>query len=368
MNVHSTKPSIAIANLNQLAMLEGPAEVCLPDLVEILRSFVRFDGLKMSWTDAQDKVRAIWHVSPDMGAGSSSSILFQERFYNNLETKAVVATSALLRNPKKIDNCARYGAGFFDTELYATILQPLGFRHALRLVLHSHGHPLGFLTLTRGDDERPFSLEDERRLHQVQDILSQAMAKRVGPEDHDLVASGDTAMLLCDPSGAIRNLTNNAQQFLNYIFAPDCLLADLGRSVLPQARQWLLPIVARADRPLSRTNGKVAALYRQTRWGGFSARAYRMNASEPGGTSLVSVNLTRYVPLAVRLMRLEAVRTLPKREKEVCLLLAHGCSAPDIAVRLTMSVHTVIGHVASLYDRFEVSSRDQLVVSLLLAE
>jgi len=363
----SMKPSIAVANLNQIAMLEGNAEACLPDLVEVLRGFVQFDGLKMSWTDHQHRVRAIWHVSPDMSAGSSSSVLFQQKFYNNLEKEAVIATSALLLDPAKIDNCARYGPEFYDSELYATILQPLGFRHALRLVLHDMGHPIGFLTLTRGEDEKPFSAEDERRLMQVQGILSHAMAKREAANDDELVTSDDTAMLICDLAGKIRHLSNQGQQFLNYIFAPACLPEDLDRSTSARATQWLLPIVRQADLPATRSATRCPSLYKRTRWGGFSARAYRMSPSAAEGESLSCVTLTRHVPLALRLMRLEPVRALPKREKEVCLLLANGRSMPDIALRLAMSINTVTGHVTSLYNRFAVNSRDQLLVQLLTA-
>ena len=231
-----------------------------------------------------------------------------------------------MKTPFKVDNCARYGAAFFDTELYDAILKPLGFKHALRLALHGGGRPVGFLTLTRGDDEKPFSTEDERRLLQVQEILSHAMAKPVeakqaGEAESPLVPSGDTAMLICDLNGDLRHLSNDAQQFLNFIFAPDCLVADLDRPLAAQVRWWLLPLIRQLTTPAPSRANSAPGLYRQTKWGGFSARAYRLTPAEEGGDSLACVTLTRHVPLPLRLMRLQPVKALPRRDQLMVLLL-----------------------------------------------
>ena len=85
MSYGLTKPSIAVANLRQVATLSGPSEYRLPDLAEILRGYVPFDGFKMTWTDESDRQAAVWHVSPDMRAGSESITLFHDRFYNNID-------------------------------------------------------------------------------------------------------------------------------------------------------------------------------------------------------------------------------------------------------------------------------------------
>jgi DNA-binding CsgD family transcriptional regulator len=367
MHYGQTKPSIAVANLQQIAMLAGPAEYRLPDLAEILRGYVRFDGFKMTWTDERDRQAAVWHVSPDMAAGSESCVVFNRNFYNTIENEAVVSSSDLLRGRKTIDNCTRYGPEFFDSELYASILQPLGFRHAIRLVLRGPDRPIGFLTLTRGDDEKPFSREDEDRLKGIEDLLTHAMARNVMQDDSHLVPASDTALLICDASGTVVDLCREARQFLSYIFAPGFALQDLVRNFAAEAKSWLRPLVRQTVNPAATRANRPPALYRRNQWGGFSARAYRMDAAEAGRFGLVGVTLTRHIPLPLRLMRLPVVRDLPRREKQVCLKLAEGASVPDIASGLAMSNHTANGHVASLYQRFAVSSREQLMLHLLTA-
>lgn len=367
MNYGQTKPSIAVANLRQVATLGGPAECRLPDLVEILRGYVRFDGFKMTWTDERDRQAAVWHVSPDMSAGSQSCVVFHRQFYDSIETDAVVSSSGLLRGRETVDNCLHYGEGFFDSELYATILQPLGFRHALRLVLRGPDRPIGFLTLTRGDDEKPFSLDDERRLKGVEDLLTHAMARNAMQDDALLVPASDSALVICDAAGVITHLSGEARQFLGYIFAPACSIADLDRTFAREAKAWLTPLVRHAVTRPHKHAGRPPSLYRRNQWGGFSARAHRLDGSDSSRAALVGVTLTRHIPLPLRLMRHPSVRELPRREKEVCLKLAEGTSVSEIAVSLSMSVHTVIGHVSSLYQRFDVNSRDRLMISLLAA-
>ncbi|MDB5525632.1 MAG: helix-turn-helix transcriptional regulator [Rhizobium sp.] len=367
MNYGQTKPSIAVANLHQIATLAGPAEYRLPDLAEILRGYVHFDGFKMTWTDEYDRQAGVWHVSPDMSAGSQSSVLFHRKFYNQIENEAVVSSSDLLRGRKTVDNCTRYGEGFFDSELYATILQPLGFRHAIRLVLRGPDRPIGFLTLTRGDGEKPFSAEDERRLNGIEDILTHAMARDAMQDETLLVPASEQAMVICDRSGAVVHLSGEARQFLSYIFAPAFAVGDLDRTFAEEAKAWLLPLVQYTLKPSQRRANQPPALYRRNQWGGFSARAYRLDATEASQANLVGINLTRHIPLALRLMRLASVRELPRREKEVCLKLAEGRTVPEIAAALSMSNNTTVGHVSSLYQRFDVNSREKLMVSLLTA-
>lgn len=363
MKTSHTKPSVAVANMHQIATLKGSGLSGLPDLVEILRGFVHFDGFKMTWTDERDFQKAIWHVSPDTEAADKSMTVFDSHFYNKLETKAVMSSSDLLRGAMIVDNCTRYGDGFFDSSLYADLLQPLGFRHCLRLVLRGPDRPIGFLTLARGDDCKAFSKEDERRLASVSDLLTHAMARSTMLDEAVLVPSSEAGYVVCDLGGRIKHTSERARQYLQFIFAPDCQIPDFGKSFHLEAARWLRPLINRANK----ADLKPPALYMHNRWGGFSARAYRMQASG-GGDAMMSISITRHIPLALRLLRLASVSALPRREKEVCLLMADGLGVPDISERLSLSQHTVIGHVSSLYQRFEVNSREKLIVALLTAQ
>jgi ATP/maltotriose-dependent transcriptional regulator MalT len=60
------------------------------------------------------------------------------------------------------------------------------------------------------------------------------------------------------------------------------------------------------------------------------------------------------------LARAGAVEVLTRREREVANLAAQGCSNREIASRLTVSVRTVEGHLASVFSKLGVRGRDQL--------
>lgn len=367
MYLKPVKPSVSVANIREIALLDGTAEYCLSDLVEELRQYVAFDGFKMTWTDENDGSAGIWHKSPDMQAGSQSMVVFQRQFYNAREAEAVKSTSALLRSPGGLDNCAQYGADFFRSELFQTILSPLGFKHALRLALRGPDRAVGFLTLTRGFDEKPFSGTDEARLHSVKSILAHAMAKTTLLDASQLVPSSMTAFMIVDDKAQIEYLSDDARQFLTHIFAPESTVDDLNSHFGNHVRFWLSPLVRQTQIANKGHQSNAPDLYRQNKWGGFSARAYRMNGHETGRDGLVGIVLTRHLPLGSRLLRLNDVRQLPSREKQVCLLLAQGYSIPEIAQRLAISPHTATGHVSSLYHRFDVNSREKLMTALLTA-
>jgi DNA-binding NarL/FixJ family response regulator len=56
------------------------------------------------------------------------------------------------------------------------------------------------------------------------------------------------------------------------------------------------------------------------------------------------------------------------REREVATLLARGLSNPEIAAALVLSPHTVQDHVKSLFEKLDVSSRQELVARVFLDE
>jgi DNA-binding NarL/FixJ family response regulator len=56
------------------------------------------------------------------------------------------------------------------------------------------------------------------------------------------------------------------------------------------------------------------------------------------------------------------------REREVATLLARGLSNPEIAAVLVLSPHTVRDHVKSLFEKLDVSLRQELVARVFLDE
>jgi DNA-binding NarL/FixJ family response regulator len=53
---------------------------------------------------------------------------------------------------------------------------------------------------------------------------------------------------------------------------------------------------------------------------------------------------------------------ISKREVEVLQLIAEGCSTPEVAEQLYISVKTVKNHLASIYQKLDSRDRTQAVV------
>ena len=80
------------------------------------------------------------------------------------------------------------------------------------------------------------------------------------------------------------------------------------------------------------------------------------------GETFLPPSITKQVvaSLAARgVLRERPIESLTDREREVLELLAQGLSNKDIAQRLYLSVRTVEGHLANVYEKLQVKSRTE---------
>jgi DNA-binding CsgD family transcriptional regulator len=94
-----------------------------------------------------------------------------------------------------------------------------------------------------------------------------------------------------------------------------------------------------------------------------------LHASVPGPPQdgRVAIVLERATGSRSATVRLEAFGATA-REREVATLLARGLSRAEIAETLVVSPYTVEDHVRNLYDKLDVSSRQELVARVFLDE
>ncbi len=361
------KPSAALANLQQIAHCDCDPRTSLPQLADALRDYVAFDSALFIWTDNDDRPTGMWGTrvvesEAEMRAGQD----YMTRYYNRLECDVTMSTSALLRGSRPVENCGRYGARFYESDLHRETLRPFGLHHSLRVALHDGDRPIGCLLMHRADDARAFSRTEEEHVGAARGFLSHALVKRGPDVEAPFVPGTESGQVVLDASGRILHISPEADRLLPLVFALRFTVGEIGRPWVSAARQWFEPLIRQLVRSNGATPGKGAPhIQLRNAWGGFSARAYWLRPLDADGERLISITIARQVPVPLRLLGLPAVQMLPKREKEVCILLAQGFSAPEIAARLGISPHTAIGHVVSLYRRFDVNSREQLIALLL---
>jgi NarL family two-component system response regulator LiaR len=75
--------------------------------------------------------------------------------------------------------------------------------------------------------------------------------------------------------------------------------------------------------------------------------------------------LNRFASVSSRAQRKKPLEVLTDREMEVLKLVTKGLSNKDIADGLSLSVRTVQGHLANIFNKLRVSSRTEAVVHAL---
>jgi NarL family two-component system response regulator LiaR len=75
--------------------------------------------------------------------------------------------------------------------------------------------------------------------------------------------------------------------------------------------------------------------------------------------------LNRFASVSNRAQRKKPLELLTEREMEVLKLVTRGLSNKDIADGLSLSIRTVQGHLANIFNKLRVSSRTEAVVHAL---
>jgi NarL family two-component system response regulator LiaR len=75
--------------------------------------------------------------------------------------------------------------------------------------------------------------------------------------------------------------------------------------------------------------------------------------------------LNRFASVSSRVQRKKPLELLTEREMEVLKLVTKGLSNKDIADGLSLSIRTVQGHLANIFNKLRVSSRTEAVVHAL---
>lgn len=364
------KPSAALANIQQISGLDCSARTSLPELAEALRAYVPFDTGSFAWMDERgERPVDMWQNRPFTSkAETEAAHTYFVKYFNREDQGGLTPTYKLMNGAQFFENSARAGNSFIESELHHLCLRPADGGHMIRLAVRDGRRPVCLIILQRSLSERPFSREDEQRLAGIESYLAHALVKTGGQGQGPLLPDSETGQIILDPRGSIQHVTLEAEQLLRLAAVPRVLPAELDRPWHRRAEQWLMPLVRRMHRGGGQTGARPAPhLQVQNEWGHFSARGYWLTGHGSASGPLISVILTRRVPLPLRLIALPAIGALPRREKEVCLLLVQGHTIPEIAERLGISPHTTVGHVTSLYARFEVTSREQLMVKVLTA-
>jgi DNA-binding CsgD family transcriptional regulator len=257
---------------------------------------------------------------------------------------------------------------FDRSDFYNLIYRAQRVRWFMRLMVRDdggRGPALGCVTMYRGPKDKPWTLEDKRRLAALEAFFAVAF-KDTSESDGNLTDSGQNGLIVADLAGRAIYFSQHGLRLLNLVRYPrpttETVLSD--RNMLP-------PPVAKLCRDLARIFGDdpsvdAPELFHRNIWGGFTFRAHWLNG-EASASGLIGITITHKEPAPVAMMRRVSALPLSPRQAEVCFLMANGATNETIAEQLGISKHTAIAHGRWIYNKLDVHNRTELVSKLLFA-
>ena len=238
---------------------------------------------------------------------------------------------------------------------YRDLLAPSGIPFELRGAFVARGRCWGAVHIARGRDGDDFTVDDVRALATVSGAIADGIRTSIR---FDAARRGDDpsapGMVVLDASNQIELMTAPAAELLAALRS-----AATSADAVPSP---LLALAAFARSRASEPDAQYDAIAVPTTSGWLT-----LHASLPQGSAIgqVAIVVERTASPQTTALRLEVEGVTP-REREIATLLAQGLTNGEIAEALVLSPYTVQDHIRSLFEKMQVSSRQELVARVFL--
>jgi DNA-binding CsgD family transcriptional regulator len=235
---------------------------------------------------------------------------------------------------------------------YRDVFQPLGLGDELRAVLRVGGACWGYLCLHR-EAGTAFSSDEVAYVHRLAPQLAEGIRAGILAANTDLAdVAGAPGLVVVAPDGSLLSMTEAGERWLE----------ELGN---PEPKHWVLPaevqeLAARFRSPdLSSGLPRLTVQTRTGRWA--VLHASRMTSPE---TDAIAVIIEEPAPAELAPILMMAYG-LTRQEKVLTVLVCRGLSTHQMAERLHITANTIQDHLKSIFDKTGVSSRRELVATIL---
>jgi DNA-binding CsgD family transcriptional regulator len=240
-----------------------------------------------------------------------------------------------------------------ESPRYRDIFRPLGLGDELRAVLRIGGACWGYICLHR-EPGAPFSRQEIDYVHRLAPHLAEGIRAGVLVSSTELADVADApGLVVVAPDGSLLSTTEAGELWLEELTHPDPSRADVPMEV--QA-------LAARVRHHERTPDELPRLRVRTRAGRWAVlHASRMATPE---TDAIAVIIEEPSPAELAPVLMMAYG-LTKQEQSLTALVCRGLSTKELAGRLHITPNTVQDHLKSIFDKTGVSSRRELVATIL---
>jgi len=250
---------------------------------------------------------------------------------------------------------AATGGQLERSDRYQHMLAPLNYEHELRLALSDDSALWGGIALLREPGAPDFTPAEARHVASLGRILTEGLRIGIalGPVSVDCTPNGP-GMLIVDDDLKILTMTPNAERWLEELTDGCPGLPDAVRSVVGYVRQLHDGDTTENLMPRARVRGASG------RWLAIYASRAPETGSESANTAVIiqEARPSEIAPLIIH------AYGLSPREAQVTSLVLQGLSTKEIADEIHVSRYTVQDHLKSIFAKFGVRSRRELVARI----
>jgi DNA-binding CsgD family transcriptional regulator len=270
---------------------------------------------------------------------------------------------------------------------YRDFMQPQGYDDELRAVFRTGNSTWGVVGLYREGVHPPFDEDDVAVMKGISSAVARALRSRVRQISPWLEQPSAPGLVVIDRDGRVVSANTEALGWLRELWpmspssnGPELASLDAGglREIgleVPTGTlltSWeggvrvtaLIALVARARAVAEgreRAPARLRLRDRRGRWLVLHASSLTGPADSEGGSVAIVIEAAKSAEIAPIII--EAYSLTP-RERDVLGAIARGGSTAEIAAELFLSPHTVRDYVKSVFEKFGVSSRSELVARL----
>lgn len=356
----------AEARVQQLCCMGLSQQVLIPLLLRELHQLVPSHWNLFFWFDAEGNISNLYNEYP---SAMDVTPLYLNEFHNSRELEVFKGWSHVCRHA---NGATEFGSfltvrrqEFQRHPFYQEVLKPAELHWMLQATVSDGSRPLGLVGLSRTATDAPFAKADFTQLDCVTGFIAHGMTNAGTRRQDDWIDSDDEGLIVCDHSSVIHHVSSRARLLLALAtreqFKPRLSRLSMDR-LLPAPLTALTRALngIRDQRPGSRPPSIVL----ENAWGRFRFNATWLSSPDDGD-SLIGITVRRQEPLPLKLMRHVEQLRIPRRQAQVCLLMACGHSYTRIAEHLGISENTVISHGRAVYNRVDAHNRSELIGRLL---
>lgn len=362
MATMESKSSSVVAKIRQICCAGLPSRSFMPLVIAQLREVIPTACCQFTWASENGRLVNFW--SDNFMPRRMAWIILNHKRY---EVDAGVSFHDLVMFGKPTGNLrVWWQRGFETTATYAAVFEPYGFKWFLDGIVRDAMRPYGAIAMIRRRDEPDFSAAEESLLAQVLPYVAHAMRVAAAKPSRFIRAAGRSAMIVCDPQGAVLEWSSEAHQLAVFALVDSLNLdAKVAHDDFGEMQSALRDVALQLCRRIDSTApvAELPALVRSNGWGEFVFRGYRLSRTD-GPSDRIGILIEQLVPFEAHLLERVNAFELTMRQKEIALLSVKGMPNAEVARQLNITPNTLKDYFKAIYARLEINSHQQLVERL----